>query len=862
VIPFRAVHTEIVSPTTSSPLRLRIWLVSGILAGVTLRLWGLSGQIMFGDELHAIQTVVNLDLGRILTTYRLADHCMPMSGYDRVLVDAGLHLTEILVRAPAFIAGLLTLMVLPFAISRLGDRGSATVFAWLLALSPTLVFYSRIGRPYAVIVLLGFLAAACFWRFRETGRVRWGVAYAAFGALSAWSHPGVGPFVAAPLAFGAIEALFGPRPERVKRLTALAGLAVLLGALIALFLVPAWRSFLRLLRAKGAASEPESWDVTGAMMLQAGTGVPWVAGLFWALVVFGAWVLWRRHRPVALYAATLFLVQLASVVVFRPYRVESALVLNRYLLVTLPVVLLWAAHGLTGLWRIGTARLVARLAAVGVVLALVVTHPYATDPWLRLGPFGASNEAARFSEPAPVLPEAAVPEVYRLLGREAGRGAVVEVPSAAAWFRVRPELSLARIHGRPVVFATTEDWLKDPALSFRTLLPAEPDAVLASGARFLIVDLDRQRLWRTIVMIRRHELDPDQLEGNDLERLVPATPARSDEAQFARRMAERFEAAWGPPQLVDGTVRVWDLAVVAESSGSPRSRQRSGTGVRPGVLEQGAPAQAEPVGVPEAERAEGGEGVGARAPEADARRLVEVADRHGDVAEAEAEVDGLEEQLGVEHEVVRVLLERDRFQELPGVPPEAAVPLAQVLAGEHVFEQRQAPVRQVLDPGHAPRKRLAPGADAVAEDQVEDPQAEDLDRRRHQPGVVLVVRMDHDHVVGAPIERLPVAGLLITPVAEVPLVADERDRQALGDLRCVVPARVVDHDHLVAAAVREPGKRGLQGLGRVVGGHDDDGALTHLGYPINRVRDGAGEAPRSGRIRLRTVSSPGDAVTV
>ena len=39
--------------------------------------------------------MVNLDLGRILTTYRLADHCMPMSGYDRVLVDAGLFQAKV-----------------------------------------------------------------------------------------------------------------------------------------------------------------------------------------------------------------------------------------------------------------------------------------------------------------------------------------------------------------------------------------------------------------------------------------------------------------------------------------------------------------------------------------------------------------------------------------------------------------------------------------------------------------------------------------------------------------------------------------------------------------------------------------------
>lgn len=623
-----------------------VWLGVGVLVGAALRLWGLLGQIIFGDELHAMETVAGSSLGQIVTTYRLADHCMPMSGYDRVLVDLGLRLTELAVRLPAMLAGLVTLVLLPWALSRVTDRRTAVLFGWLLALSPTLIFYSRIARPYAVIVLLGFLAVASFWRLRETGRFGWGAAYALFGALTVWSHPGVGPFVAAPLAFGGVEALRGPRAMRGRRLAAIAGSAALLAVFIALFLVPAWSSFVSLLRAKGASSEPESWNLAGALMLQAGSGVPWVAGLFWAVVPFGAWTLWRRHRALTLYIGTLLLAQVIALVVVRPYRVESALVFNRYLLAALPVILLWVAHGLVGLWSLERGKLAGRVATVVVVGALVITHPFASDPWLRLGPFGASNESARFFEPSSELPAAAVPEVYRLLGREAGPGAVVEVPSATAWFRVRPELSLARIHGRPVVFAVDDGWLDDPPFSFRTLVPAEPEAVLASGARFLIVDLDRQRLWRLLRMIRVRGVDPADVTAEMLERHVPATPAHSEQVQFARRMARRFEDAWGPPQLVDGTVRVWDLAVVAGGAAG------SGAGADVGSLEERAPAEAEPMGVPEAEGAEGGEGVGARPPEADARRLVEVADRHGDVTEAKAEVDRLEQELGVEDEVV------------------------------------------------------------------------------------------------------------------------------------------------------------------------------------------------------------------
>src|SRR5260221_11397809 len=52
------------------------------------------------------------------------------------------------------------------------------------------------------------------------------------------------------------------------------------------------------------------------------------------------------------------------------------------------------------------------------------------------------------------------------------------------------------------------------------------------------------------------------------------------------------------------------------------------------------------------------------AAEVDARSLGEVADGDGDVAESEAERDRLRQELAVEHEIIRIPLERNRFEDL------------------------------------------------------------------------------------------------------------------------------------------------------------------------------------------------------
>src|SRR6185295_6644154 len=97
--------------------------------------------------------------------------------------------------------------------------------AWLLAVSPMLVLYSRIARSYMPMLLLGGGAVAAFEAFWRTCRPRWAVAYAALAALAVWFHLGAGPLVAAPLAFAAADAVLRPggREERLRRLAALAG---------------------------------------------------------------------------------------------------------------------------------------------------------------------------------------------------------------------------------------------------------------------------------------------------------------------------------------------------------------------------------------------------------------------------------------------------------------------------------------------------------------------------------------------------------------------------------------------------------------------------------------------------------------
>ena len=72
----------------------------------------------------------------------------------------------------------------------------------------------------------------------------------------------------------------------------------------------------------------------------------------------------------------------------------------------------------------------------------------------------------------------------------------------------------------------------------------------------------------------------------------------------------------------------------------------------------------------------------------------------------------LRQELGVEAEVVRVVLEGDRLEHLASVHAEAGVAVAEVLPEDDVHAQREHAVHEILQQGHPPFERLAPRPDA------------------------------------------------------------------------------------------------------------------------------------------------------
>jgi hypothetical protein len=543
-------------------------------AGVGLRFWNLGDQVLGGDELHAVRAALSQPLPALLTTYQLADSCIPLTALDRWLLDRGVALDEWLLRLPVLASGLAALVLLPLLVRRRLPAAAWPFFSALVATSPLLVLYSRIARSYMPATLLSFAAVMTFDRWwtpeRAGAPARAGdaraapgaaaaIAYVVLAALAMWFHLGTAPIVVAPLLFGAVELALARWPWR--RLAALGAAAAGLAAGCALFLVPAYPSLARLIAAKRQPQEVPAATWWGVLQLQAGAraGQRLPALLFWAAALAGLAALLRRRRRLGIYLLALVLAQLLGILALSPLGLARLQVLDRYLLPALPVVLLWVAAGLAHPWwprqgRLGRAG--QRLGAAGLVLVWLSAGPFA-DVGFLASSFMHHNDMVAFALPRATAPPGGVPRPYLALGGPPG-STIVELPWPPVWDFGRCFYVYQEVHGLRVRVAAAAGAPPAGRLRLRNRVSPEPAALLASGARWVVVHRDLA-------------LEEERLElpaGAPPPRRMPP-PLAAELAAVGERSAARFAAAWGPPAFADAAVAVWDLGRVRKLGAGP-----------------------------------------------------------------------------------------------------------------------------------------------------------------------------------------------------------------------------------------------------------------------------------------------------
>ena len=221
------------------------------------------------------------------------------------------------------------------------------MFAVLLAISPLLVIYSRLARPYAITLLLGWIAHGAFVRYHASprGQARAGLVYGTATTLALWLHPIVGPFVLAPLLWAALQ-LRQPAgaADRRQRLLRLACVALPTSLAIAVLLLPPMVAHPESLLGKSGVDAPNLGTLVGVWYAWLGTGYTSALVICLALAAYGAGEIWRA-LPEAHTGALGIALTLLAVMLTRPAWSANPATLARYLLPFLPLLLLAVAAG-------------------------------------------------------------------------------------------------------------------------------------------------------------------------------------------------------------------------------------------------------------------------------------------------------------------------------------------------------------------------------------------------------------------------------------------------------------------------------------------------------------------------------------
>ena len=165
-------------------------LILACLLGAFLRIYLLNDQVLLDDEWHSMAFVIGKPFIWILTHFSVPSGftSIPLNIHDWILLNS-IGWSETWLRLPSVLLGLICLIFGPILAKSIIGIRAAIILSLLIAISPILIFYSRLNRPYSVVACLGFLGVLAAARWMRFGKIRDGLGFAICGVLAVYWHP-------------------------------------------------------------------------------------------------------------------------------------------------------------------------------------------------------------------------------------------------------------------------------------------------------------------------------------------------------------------------------------------------------------------------------------------------------------------------------------------------------------------------------------------------------------------------------------------------------------------------------------------------------------------------------------------------
>lgn len=358
-------------------------LAAAFLAGLWLRWHLLADQVLGDDEWHGFYYALGKPPLWLLTHFAIPGAtCIPLNFYTWLL-GATVGWSETWLRLPSLVCGVAVVAAGPWLAREIIGTRRAGLLAGLLAVSPLLIFYSRICRPYSAVALLGFAALLFAARWMKSGGFRPAALFAVTGVLAVYFHLFAVVTVAAPL-LAVLILLIRARLVNAGGRAAggpslrewIVASAIITGGCVILVLPALIHSIQSTFFNVALAGKLSFQSLPKLAQLISGTGQPVLEILFWALFGLGVVEQCRRNPRFGWLLVGLYALHALALILSRPDSAQSAIVLVRYCIPLVPVTLLLVACGIqAALEAIVRRSAVQASIAVAVVAALALAGP-------------------------------------------------------------------------------------------------------------------------------------------------------------------------------------------------------------------------------------------------------------------------------------------------------------------------------------------------------------------------------------------------------------------------------------------------------------------------------------------------------
>ena len=355
--------------------------------GCFLRLYLISDQVLLNDEWHALNFSANHSLWYLLTHFSYGGaNSIPVNAYVRLLL-VSFGWSEILLILPSLIAGITSLFVFPLVLKRFFSARIAIFFSFLLAISPFIISYSRVCRPYSIYTFLGFLSIWLIFKWSLSGGKKFGILFALNGIFCIYFHFVGVIFVFVPLCCVFIVKLM----SKLHRLNILwekvvpdfteiicVGCGILFG--LAILLTAA---IIQRLPFTGDPAHYTLNSIIGSMPYFSGTSHLFLNIFFYVLLGIGIVRSFMKSLLLGFIFTSVFTAYVVVLLITKSPMSNYPLVLLRYIIPAFPICYILVANGLDSLCKLATSlkenKLVTSILCYGIIgfflYGLVWTSP-------------------------------------------------------------------------------------------------------------------------------------------------------------------------------------------------------------------------------------------------------------------------------------------------------------------------------------------------------------------------------------------------------------------------------------------------------------------------------------------------------